>query len=498
MLVTALVSLSVFAAPAGAPARATQCQPVRAVFYTENDWWQLGPGLAQDASPCVQYYISIEPLLSDKTVMQQGVAGLVDELGPNFHAVAEVNYTAWANWVATTGESWYQAGQQARANMDAAGFNVAVGDTWDVNEFPSEVLTNTDGARQDVEQLVQGLYAGDGSEPPAKGIVFMVGVGQTGTSLPQYKADLESWYQDGTFWQTMSLCVSDFMFESYGDVRAYAVAGEDGATRIENLNAFLQAPLELASAPNTPSTEAAAKAFLGSAYGPLANASWAWSNDYGWTRVSAAAMADFVAAQTDAMRAYGAGSRIGFAWNPLNSEGLSLDHFDADSAAILSQLAASIQQSDEADAAQACAPARCSAVVHGAAPATGWSSFSAWTPTAAAFTSPPLAVRPRARSGPLAVELETGGVWTTLPNVSSVLVTSTSPSGMFAPSPSGPWTPTLTLTIPAGTSMATFYYLDAVAGSPTLHTDLDGQVSTQTETIAASVPLEVPSSPAVP
>ena len=51
----------------------------------------------------------------------------------------------------TTGNSWYQAGQTARQEMDAAGFNAAAGDTWVVNELSSGVRLDSGTARQDVE-----------------------------------------------------------------------------------------------------------------------------------------------------------------------------------------------------------------------------------------------------------------------------------------------------------------------------------------------------------
>jgi hypothetical protein len=491
--VTKLVVLGAFAlslvsiAVPNAPARSTQCQPVRAVFYTSNDWLRLAQGLGANPSGCAQYYISIPPPTANKTEMRSNAASQVDALGPNFHALAEVNYTAWANWVTSTGNSWYAAGQQARANMDAAGFNVAGGDTWAVNEFPSSVLANTGGARQDAEQLVQGLYAGDGSDPPAQGVVFMIGVGQGGIAFSQYQASLESWFQDSIFWTTMSSDVSDFLFESYGDVRDYAVAGEDPTTRIGYLNAFLQAPLDLVSAANAPSTAAAAKAFLSAAYGPLANASWAWSSDYGWTQVTSAVMADYISAETYAMRAYGAGARIGFAWNPSNTQGLSADDFNTQVGGILDRLAGSIHETDDGDPAQACEATGCSAVISGAAPVNGWSTFSSWAPTAAAFTSAPQTTPPGTASGPLTVELQTGGVPTMLPIASTVTLSSSSPTGRFAIGPGGPWTPTLALTIQPGTDTASFYTLDSSAGSPTLTTNLNGQLATQTETIPAPV-----------
>ena len=489
-----LIALCVFALVLGsllvpdATARSSQCAAVRAVFYTSNDWWRLAQGLAADPSSCAQYYISIAPASGDKTAMRPDAAPRVDALGANFHSLAEVNYTAWQNWVASTGNSWYQAGQAARSSMDAAGFNIAAGDTWAVNEFPSSVLTDADGSRQNAEQLVQGLDAGDGSDAPAQGVVFMVGVGQNGVSLPQYKASLESWFQDSAFWSTMSSDVSDFFYEAYGDVADYAVAGEDPATRIDYLNAFLQAPLDLVTAPGAPESALPARSFLASAYGPLANASWAWSSDYGSTAVGSEVMADFISAQTYAMRSVDSDSRIGFAWNPSNGEGLPRADYEGDVAGILARLAGSIHETDGGDPAQACEATGCSAVIGGGPPATGWSTFSTWTPTVAAFTSAPQTAAPGAASGPLSVELETGGVATMLPIASSLVVSSSSPSGAFASDPGGPWTPTLTLTLPPGEDTASFYTLDPTAGSPTITANLDGQLSTQTETIPAPPP----------
>jgi hypothetical protein len=99
--------------------------------------------------------------------------------------------------------------------MAAAGFDISAGDTWTVNEFSSAVRTGAGSARQNVRDLVRGLYDGDGSAP-TKGIVFVVGTGQNSLSFPQYKANLESWLQDAGFWTDMTSYVSDFFQETYG------------------------------------------------------------------------------------------------------------------------------------------------------------------------------------------------------------------------------------------------------------------------------------------
>jgi hypothetical protein len=467
-----------------ASARPADCRPVEAVFYESSDWARLANGLAANPSPCAAYYVTIPALAGDKTQMRPAAAAQVRALGPNFHALAEINYSAWQSWVASTGNSWYSAGVEARRRMAAAGFDVAGGDRWVVNELSSAVRTGAGAARQNVRDLVRGLYEGDGTETQAKGMVFVVGVGQNGLSFPQYKATLESWLQDQNFWADLSSYVSDFFQEAYGDVRNYAVAGQDAPTRAAALNAYLQHLFTLAVAPGAPAAESAARNFLSAAYGALANASWAWGSAYGWTQVPSEVMADYVSAQTYAMRLSGS-VRLGFAWNPLNSMGLSATDFASQVAGVLARLAGSIHETDAGDPAQACAATGCAATVNGAALVPGWSTFAQWTPTTATFTSAPVSLTPGVPSGPITLQLQTGGVNTTLPVASTVIVSSSSRTGAFATDPAGPWAPTLTLTLPPGTGAATFYALDTAAGSPTITANLGGAVTTQIETIAA-------------
>src|SRR3954452_7643130 len=164
---------------------APNCRPLRAVFYASTDWLRLATKLAANASPCAQYYISIPPLVSDKTKARPDQAWRIRALGPNFHALSEVHFTTWQRWVAANGSTWYAAGVEARHRMEAAGFDVTKGDTWAVNEFPSSVRANAGTTRAQVRDFVHGLYAGDGT-PPTRGVVFVVGVGQSSTGLPLY------------------------------------------------------------------------------------------------------------------------------------------------------------------------------------------------------------------------------------------------------------------------------------------------------------------------
>jgi hypothetical protein len=488
----ALVALLV-AAPVSS-ARSVDCRAVQAVFYESSDWLRLANGLAGNVSSCADYYVTVPALAADKTKLVANRAPQVRALGPDFHALAEINYTAWSGWVASTGSSWYQAGQEARRRMDAAGFDVSTGDSWAVNELPSTVRTNGGTARQNVRDLVHGLYDGDGG-PGVRGIVYVIGVGQNGLSFPTYKANIESWLQDAGFWNDMASYVSGFYQEAYGDVRNYAVAGVDSATRAGLLNAFLQHPLALALAPNAPPTVNAARAYLSSAYGPLANASWGWASAYGWTQVTPDVMADYVSAQTYAMRLAGE-THIGFAWNPLNSTNLSAEDYASGIAGILARLAGSIHETDAGDPTAACEATGCSAALEGAAAAPGWNTFSTWTPTTATFTTAPVTLQAGAPSGPLTIQAQTGGVATSLPFDSTLTLTSSSPTGGFSTSATGPFTPTLTLPIPAGTNTAAFYFEDTTAGQPTIASNLNGVTATQLESVAAPATAPPPPPPA--
>jgi hypothetical protein len=99
-------------------------------------------------------------------------------------------------------------------------------------------------------------------------------------------------------------------------------------------------------------------------------------------------------------------------------------------------------------------------------------------------------------TGPITLQLQTGGVNTTLPVPSAVAISSSSRSGTFATDPNGPWSPTLSLTIPAGNGAASFYAQDTAGGSPTFTAALGGQASTQIETITA--PTQPTTPPAAP
>jgi hypothetical protein len=478
------------------PLAATGCRTTRVIVYTQTDWLRAATKLAANASPCAQYSISIPSIAGDKTAARGDQAWRIRALGPQFHALDEINFTGWSSWVGSTGATWLDAGAEARRRLAAAGFNTSLGDTWAVNEFSSAVRKGTGAARQNVRDFVRGLAGADG----VKGVVFQQGIAQTTSDLSVYKANLQSWLQDAAFWTDMSAYVADFGQETYGDVRAYAVPGSSAQTRRDYLAQFLGHGLALADA--GPESVAAAHAFLQSSYFALGNAAWAWDAAYGWTNVTFDRMQGFVSTQVYAQRA--SGDRVGFVWAPKNLNALPPGDYTSQGAAILDRLAAAIRDASEASAdpgAGACGPSGqnlyCTGDVDGAAFTGAWQTFSTWSQPAVGFATAPAALTAGTPSAALSVQLQIAGAPETAAAPVTVTLASSSARGSFAPAPNGPWTSTLSLTIPAGAGSAGFYYADTVAATPTLTATAPGRTAaTQAETVAAGPLASLALSPA--
>lgn len=472
------------------------CHPLRAVFYAATDYLRLATKLAANASPCAEYYISVPPLVADKTKPRPNAAERIRALGPNFHAMAEFHFATWTKWVASTGSSWFTAGVTARERMAAAGYDFSKGDTWVLNEVTSAVRTNTGQARANLRELLRGLYEGDGTRP-TRGAVFITGLGQQTNNLGLYQTNLQNWLSDSAFWADMSTYVSDWSQEVYGDVRNWAVPGVDTATRRDSLNDYLQHVLVLASA--GPPTIDTARSFLQTAFSPLANAAWERDTAYGWTMVPAAQMASYVSAEVYALRHFSsamgqATDHWGFAWAPRNGSGLSASEFAAQTGQILDRLAAAIHDSGqtvdpEDPGSAACGLPNqnlCVGDVDGARLNAAWQTFRAWTQPVLTFATPPQTIPAGTPSAAMHLTLlSSSGQPQANPSPLTVTLGSSSANGTFSTSPSGPWSPTLTLTIPAGTGTSPdFYYLDTRAGSVLVTASATGATSgTQTETI---------------
>jgi hypothetical protein len=348
------------------------CRASEFVFYAARDWLRLAPKLAERASPCADYYISVPSLVADKTTARPNQAWRIRALGPRFHAMAEIHWGTWQNWVRATGRTWYDAGVEARRSMAAAGYDVELGDTWALNEFPSSVRRNLGTARADARAFVHGLYEGDGR--PVQGVVFVIGVMHGTNDASLYKSTLKTWLADTPFWLDMQRTVRFWGQEAYGDARRWGVAGAAPTVRRDYLNDFLQHAARLGSV--APAAYGAARAFLLGAHTPIANAGWQWPTGLGWTMVSGDQMRHFVSSQTYALRDFAATrpgpDRFGFAWAPNNETEMPDAEFVSQTGQLLDRLGWALSESGDACVEW------CRADVEGASFTDAWRIFSAW------------------------------------------------------------------------------------------------------------------------
>ena len=240
--------------------RTQACAPVRVIVYAATDWLRVATKLAASPSPCAQYYVSIPPLAGNKSQPRADQAWRIRALGPAFHALAEINVTGWTIVGLDHREhAGTRPGVEARRRMAAAGYDVAAGDTWALNEISSAVRQGTGSRAANMRDFLDGLYDGDGVLPASRGVVWVIGFAQAAADISDYQSRLQDWYGDQQFWTAMARDVSDWQQEVFGDVRKYAVPGASREARRDALNEYLQHPAALAAA--APADLTAAKAF---------------------------------------------------------------------------------------------------------------------------------------------------------------------------------------------------------------------------------------------
>ena len=155
---------------------------VEIAFWTANRHRVLADALAATPAACVDYYVSIPALETDRKVLRAGsIFRDVRDLGPQFHSLAEVTLglNGWAEWVAAGNGTWYDAGVEFRRRMAMRNLLPELGHTWILNEF--DYTTRRDQAlhtagspgypRAAMKDLVRGLYEGAPGMVPAPGIV---------------------------------------------------------------------------------------------------------------------------------------------------------------------------------------------------------------------------------------------------------------------------------------------------------------------------------------
>ncbi len=321
-------------------------------FYTANDWMRLAQTMATDASPCAEYYYSIPAIAGDKTQLRGPPIfnpAAIRALGPRFHAVAEIHWTAWSGWVAAdVGRTFCAAGIEARRRMVQKNYLVELGDTWSINEFPSTVRRGDGNARQNAQDFVRCLYdGGDGSLAPSRGNVFIVGVGQGTRPTTVYKGQLRDWFGDSAFWTTMAQSVRWWGQEAYGSPPFTMAAGTSRNERSRSLSDYLYAITNLAE--SGPDEIAVARDFLRDSYYPLSNAAWRYTSGFGFTEVPVGTMQQFASLQeytirsTIGSRPQTAAAFTGYAWAPRNVPAQPPPTFNAETLALAQRLASSIR-----------------------------------------------------------------------------------------------------------------------------------------------------------
>jgi hypothetical protein len=319
------------------------------IFYAQNEWITVGRTLAAHASPCAEYWIHVPTLAANKLACRVNQAHQIRAFGPRFHAMCEAHLAGWQAWVnADPSRTWYDAGVALRAQMASVGFDVALGDTWSVNEFTSAIRRGDGNARTNALAFLRGLYEG-GELPDTKGNVFVIGLAHGTVPTTVYKDTLKRWFGDADFWREASKYVRFWGQEVFGDVRNTLVPGEPRARRAESLSDYLHQVGMLAA--DGPDEVGVARSFLRDAHFPLANAAWAWPSAFGFTAVPVETMKHFVGIQEHAIRHY-LGSNphrvaptIGYAWQIRNHFGTPAAEFRAEWTGLLEQLAAAIADS---------------------------------------------------------------------------------------------------------------------------------------------------------
>jgi hypothetical protein len=396
------------------------CQEqVEVVFWTGSGWQELAEALAENPSPCADYYISVPPLAANKTRPRAPVIfSRIRALGPRFHPIAEVtlgSLTGWAKWVADGNGSWYEAGVEFRRRMVAAGLRPELGESWLINEFdrttrldtserlPVEIARNVmhPYPRQAMRDLVRGLYEGAPGMPPLPGAAE-IGINfshQNLPDVPEYKEQMKGWLEDSAFWAEMQGRVRWLLREVYADTRFHSVPGTSRDERRRHLEAYQQHLLELVEA--GPDTVETARSFLRETYLPLANAGYvALGGDafdfvtaHGNTQVDAERMMHFVSEEVYAIGHYASShprgapaGRLGFSWDPINRFGFPAPEFEQQIAALRERIALAIRYAygqGAASAVGACSPPGsgedwCQASRPGAQFTEVWEIFQSW------------------------------------------------------------------------------------------------------------------------
>jgi hypothetical protein len=188
-------------------------------------------------------------------------------------------------------------------------------DSWSINELPSSVRSDPQ-VRQNVRDVVKGLYEGDGV--PMGGLVYVIGMGSQTQNMSVYKPNLKDWTLDAGFWSTMNQYVRWWAQESYIHPAESCVGSATVGQRAAYINDYLMHPAKLAVA--GPAGAGNARGFFNESYFPLMNGFWKGIDAYGTANTSLENMKHHASTQIYAARAWSSSHvypdwRTGFAWN---------------------------------------------------------------------------------------------------------------------------------------------------------------------------------------
>jgi hypothetical protein len=307
---------------------------VDVVVWGGTQWDEVAQALANDLSPCAEYYVSIPPQDGGDATQLRQTRRFEDirALSPRIHPLAEIRFTApnrldWRELALQRGgdlDDFYEMGVEARRRM-AAGMppriDLAAGETWAFNELTTEVLEDVPGWRAQVRAFLAGLYDGPPGAPNARGAVFSVAPFSDDSDVADYKVALQDWLEDEAFWSDLDQYADFFAYEVYANPKSWGVAGVPLAMRADSLNDYFFHLTALAEA--GPESAAVARNFLRRTYLPLTNATWPHSLIGQTDLITAQTMGRFISTQVYAVRHYANShpqvapqGKVGFGWAP--------------------------------------------------------------------------------------------------------------------------------------------------------------------------------------
>lgn len=362
------------------PAIPPSCAPARVLAYAPNGYAALLAALEATPSVCADYFIHVAPDAADKTKPRgAGAPNAIRARKGRFHAVAEFSWSAWS---ASSAMTWLEKGVEFRKRMDAAGYNVARGDTWAIVELPASVRTDA-SLRGNVRDLLHGLHAGAIGATPRTGFVLMPSQPQSTNVLllPSYRSQVEAFLADAAFWTEIAASTLGFGQETWLDPTKTCVAGASISTLADNVNAYAEHPAILAAA--GPASAAAARTAFAATYFPVLDSALG-SSTYLTSTLPVAQLQAYVSLQIYATRAFSEGHptpgrRVGFVWDDAPKTGTA-----ADLTSVAQRLATAIRGAYDPSgtAASACsstgATTSCQCVLSGASFNSGWSTFATW------------------------------------------------------------------------------------------------------------------------